>query len=226
MEKTLYQLAKGKPGKKVSKKEFVELFKDNKPGGHKFEYQTKDGYIYKADSRQEITLIKKLSSRFDYKALRGQCLSIPYKYKGKKREYYPDLVVLTKTNKIVIIEVKEVVQMVTKLNLRKYRALKNYAESRGYLYMMCDKNFVTLESLSDRGCLKVVQTSIEKALEDKKAFTYEDYLELVDGCDRKEKRRIRKSIGVYVASNLDNLKVATGDFTNCIKNLRVIERKK
>ena len=131
---SIYALASGKPGKKFTIKQFLEITKNakKKPGGSNTSKSIKlnDGYIYEADSQQEISTLKKLMSHDSFKRLRGQCISIPYRYAGKDRNYFPDFIMLTHTNKIVIMEVKEVAQMCTKQNIKKYENTKRRRKNR------------------------------------------------------------------------------------------------
>ena len=121
---SIYSLSKGKPGKKFTIKQFLELTKlaDKKPGGALTNKSITfdDEYVYYADSQQEISILKKLISHKCFKKIRGQVFKIPYKFSGKNKSYYPDFVLLTNTNKIVVMEVKEIADMGSKINLRKY----------------------------------------------------------------------------------------------------------
>lgn len=225
---SLYALASGKPGKKFSIKAFLEITKSakKKPGGANTERTIKlsDGYVYEADSQQEISTLKKLISHDVFKRLRGQCINIPYKYGGKTHNYYPDFVILTQTNKIIIMEVKEIAQMNAKQNIRKYEALKRYCEKNGYLYIMCDKSFKPYEKLSNYSTNNKTEKAIDDALEEKGYFDYSDFKELTAGKDHKKVKKIRDSIGIYVKSH-KKVKMV-GDMTFRSADFRIIKVKK
>ena len=220
---SLYSLASGKPGKKYTVKQFLELTKNGKkkPGGSNTNktIMLPDGYVYHADSQQEIAVIKKLISRDAFKRLRGQCLSIPYKYLGK-HDYYPDFVILTNTNKVVIMEVKEVAQMNSKENVKKYAALKRYCEKYGFLYLMCDKKFNVYGKFNKKYIMSSVKDAITESIKKKKCFDRKDYELLIEGKDRNEVKKIRKSIGFFVNTNKNKYK-QSGDLTHKIDKFRI-----
>ncbi len=223
---SLYALASGKPGRKFSEQEFLELtsqakFKPTRHLSERF-VRLDDGYIYHADSSEEVVVIKKLITRKAFVRLRGQAFAIPYRFAGKDHEYYPDMVLLTKTGKIVFIEVKQLAQMNSKVNLRKYAALKRFCDMNGYLYMMCDKKFNVYDRLHEEYVMPCVREAIENAITDKGYFGMRDYKMLIGGQDHRRIEKMRKSIGVYVATH-DDVKMV-GDLTYKIKDL-LIKRK-
>ena len=225
---SLYGLASGKPGKKFTIKAFLQITKNakKKPGGANTEktIKLKDGYIYEADSQQEISTLKKLISHDAFKRLRGQCINIPYRYGGKNHNYYPDFIILTQTNKIIIMEVKEIAQMSTKQNLKKYDALKRYCEKNGYLYIMCDKTFKPFEKLGKLTVSSKVETAIDNKLKEKGYFDYSDFKELTKGKDHKKVKSIRNSIGIYVKSH-KTVKMI-GDLTFKSSEFKIVKKKK
>ncbi len=225
---SLYALASGKPGKKFTIKAFLQITKNakKKPGGANTEKTIKldDGYVYEADSQQEISTLKKLISHDAFKRLRGQCINIPYRYGGKNHNYYPDFIILTQTNKIIIMEVKEIAQMSTKQNLKKYDALKRFCEKNGYLYIMCDKTFKPFEKLGKFTVGSKVETTIDNKIEEKGYFDYSDFKELTKGKDHNKIKSIRNSIGIYVKSH-KNVKMI-GDLTFKSSKFKIVKKKK
>ena len=225
---SLYAIASGKPGNKFTEKEFLKITgKVSKPGGHNTDktIEMDDGYVYHADSQQEISTIKKLVSSGNVKLLRGQCLKIKYIFEGEVHDYYPDVVVLTNTNKIVVIEIKEVVDMYVKRNERKYNALKKYCEKHGYLYLMCDKKLTSFEKLKEKYGLSIVETAIDNALKNKGYFSKKDYERLIEGADRKKIKKIRRSIGIYKAKHAKKI-MFIGDLTHNIDKFRIRRTRK
>lgn len=224
---SIYRLAKGKPGKTFSIKRFLDIYKQlpkRKLKKPKHEIQMpNDKYVYGADSQQEISVVKKLISHKCFKRLRGQCMDIEYKFNGKKHSYTPDILLLSNTNKIIVIEVKEVAEMSTKQNKAKYRALSRECLKNGYLYMMIDKNFVSYEKIQTQKGSNRVNEAIDYALDESGSFDYYDYLDLIDGKTHNEIKKIRKNIGVYVASH-KNVKML-GNLTHDIYNFRIKNKK-
>ena len=223
---SIYALAKGKPGKKFTIKEFLTITKNakKKPGGPLTDgkIMLDDGYVYEADSKQEITALKKLIYHKAFKRLRGQCIAVPYRYKRKINNYYPDFILLTQTNKIIVIEIKSVSEMNTKLNKRKYYALRKYCNEHGYLYLMCDRNFVSFETLEGRSVSIRVAQAIEKALEEKGYFDLEDYNQLFKQL-KKNKNWLQKHVGIYLAQN-SNLKMM-GDLERKSSDFKIMRKR-
>ena len=199
---SLYRLASGKPGIKVSVAQYLEIVsRDRVLKTHKVTYKLKDGYVYHGSSQEEIRVIKRLEKHDAFRKLRGQCLCIPYRFGGKNRRYYPDFVVLTKTGKVVIIEVKPIADMATKQNLKKYKALAKYCKQHGYLYLMCDKLLRPYSKVKEEKRHGKVERAIKHALEDTGRFTAQDYKTLIEGKSARDVRKIRDRIGAYVAAH-------------------------
>ena len=223
----IYNLASGKPGKKFTVKQFLEFTNNvvERPFGPNTDKKIKidDKYTYFADSKQEVQIVNKLKSTNSYKKLRGQCLSIPYKYGGKQKTYIPDLVLLTKSNKIVIIEIKELSEMSSRVNQKKYRALKNYCARYGYLYLMCDKRFNTFEKLNKSTRMPTIEEAIKKAIKKKGRFDYEDYKLLIKGKKILTVKHYRDAIGYYSSKHKAKIKMV-GNLTHDIKRFMLIKK--
>ena len=218
---SLYLLASGKPGKPITEKEFLKITEQDKPfKTSKVSYRLKDGYIYQGSSQEEIKVIKRLESKDAFVKLRGQCIAIPYRFGGKDHVYYPDFIVLTKTGKVVIIEVKQIAQMTSKQNQKKYAALGRYCKSRGYLYLMCDKKLRPYDKIKESPIKGKVEKEIDRILDEKGCFVYKDYQAMIQGKTRKEVNHIRDRIGRYVANHLGEVK-QVGDLTYDIKRFRI-----
>lgn len=222
---SIYSLAKGKPGKKYTIKQFLDIYKKSEkrePPNPKFEIPLEDGYVYKGDSNEEKTAINNLIKHDSFKRLRGQAPGIEYYYKGKYHTYFPDFFIITNSNKIIIIEIKQIAQMNSGENKAKYNALKKYCKAKKFLYVMCDKTFSSFESLKDRKGSTKVEEAIEAAIDEKGCFDYDDYLELTDELTYKKIKWMRKAIGIYVASHKNV--VMYGDLTYKIKKLKIKQK--
>ena len=114
----------------------------------KYLYESKFGRLIVCDSEHERTMIAYLEENNLVKNLAGQKLSIRY---NRSRNYYPDIVALTKDDHIAIIEVKAFNSMSNCKNITKYNALKDYCIKKGYEYMMIDpeKGFLSFEEIKN-----------------------------------------------------------------------------
>ena len=113
--------------------------------------------------------------------------------------------------------------MSTKINLKKFRALKNFCEKRGYLYAMVDKKLKSFVNLKDYHSGLKVTCAIEQALGLKGYFDYQDFNKLIEGEDRKKVRKIKEQVGLYVSHHQDTVKQING-LTYSIKNFRIIKK--
>ena len=123
------------------------------------------------------------------------------------------------------MEVKEVAQMNSKQNIRKYAALKKYCEKHGYLYIMCDKLFRPFDRLSKYAVNGKVEAAIKEALKSRGYFDSKDYKKLIEGEEYKKVKSFRKSIGVYLAQNKKKVKMV-GDLTYKMSEFRIVKIKK
>ena len=115
-------------------------------------YETQLGNVIECDSKNELILWEYLEDNDLIISGGGQQIPIEYKTRrGSEKNYYPDMVILTKHHHIAIIEVKPVNDMDYHINIAKYKALKQYCEERGYEYMMVDpeNDFISFEELLD-----------------------------------------------------------------------------
>ena len=230
MSKTvsLYALASGKPGKEFTKKEFIRKTNTGEvnpatKNGKSIPITLKDGYVYLCGSKDERTFLRKIAD--SCKCIRGQCLPISYRFESKTHKYFPDLIILTKTNKIIIIEIKQISEMVSKLNRRKYNALRAYCNRHGYLYMMCDRKFNAFDKLGKDTRMPTVEALIEESIKRKGNFNYKDYKELIKGKKKNRVNAIRDAIGTFVKVNEKRYKVI-GDLTHQITSFRIKKKRK
>lgn len=129
------------------------------------------------ESGLEKAVLCKLSKLAFVKEIKIQSLVIKYEYKNKIYNYYPDIQLLTKDNVLVIIEVKPLYNMMDKIVIAKYRALRKYSEDNGFGYLMIDNGYNTFESIDQ---VEVDQKQYEdfiNMLKDKKVINYKYYKE-------------------------------------------------
>lgn len=88
------------------------------------------------ESNDEKIFLTYLNKQDYVKSIKTQSLLIEYKVGSKTKKYYPDFVVQTIHNHIIIVEIKAINQMTYYLNVRKYETMKAYCETHGYGYAM------------------------------------------------------------------------------------------
>jgi len=196
---SIYRLLKGKStAKKFSLKKFKELYdpKKAKNISHRYYYDLtrREKFRVYCSSLEEVKLIKKMDYHKDFKLLRTQYPLIPFKKKG----YHPDIFMLTKTNRIAVIEVKPQFNMNEKTSKTQYSCLKSYCIKHGYMYLMCDRNFKDCEKIKSYYIPKIISESVTNAIKHHNSFNYGDYQLLINNVNLKRKK-VQNYIGRYVS---------------------------
>lgn len=137
---------------------------EEKPAGT---FYSKFGKKIEYDSKSELLLLQYLEDNNLVLAVGGQSLCIKYDSAYRSdRNYYPDIIALTKDFHIAIFEVKAAGAMANHTNIEKYNALSAYCKSHGYLYAMIDpaENYITYEEFRDMPvCQHLIDTFAELA---------------------------------------------------------------
>lgn len=221
--RSIYGLAEGKPGRKYTVKQFKEITKNliERKAGYNTDRTIimEDGFGLPIDSKQEGRLANRLIREFAIKRLRGQCLAVPYEFGGKQYTYIPDFVALTSTNKIVVIEVKELAQMNSRRNHKKYLALRKYCLERGYLFLMCDSRLNVYGREKKKTRMKTVERLILGEIKSKGEFNYQDYRVLIRGKKRDRVNAVRDAIGAFVSCHSRYKMI--GDLTHDIARFKI-----
>ena len=140
---------------------------------------TKKLYKLNMDAEYESLMEKKLIYRFSQfrfvKAIKTQSLEIDYNYDNKQLKYYPDFQILTCDNKLIIVEVKPTYNMMDKLVITKYNALKKYCNKNGYGYVMIDEKYNTFESLFSLNINRELENNFINFVKNKGQINYNDY---------------------------------------------------
>ena len=113
----------------------------------------REGMTLPYDSNAEKKLLQYLKNHDLVLDIGAQALCIQYDSPFvEDKDYYPDIVVLTKDNRIAVFEVKPTVAMDNHTNMEKYRALKEYCTEHGYEFMMVDpdSSYCTFEQLLNK----------------------------------------------------------------------------
>lgn len=178
LEKRIYELINFPCKTKNASNFFEKLvterhpFKVNNIGTRKL-------YKLNVKSEYESLMEKKIIYRFGQfsfvKSLKTQSLSIDYDYDNKHMKYYPDIQILTKDNKLIIIEVKPIYNMMDKHVIEKYNALKNYCHKNGYGYVMIDEKYNTIESILSLNIDKKLEENFINFVKNKGQIDYNEY---------------------------------------------------
>lgn len=91
------------------------------------------------ESGLELSLLLSLSESKYVKAYKVQSFIIKYVYGNHSSYYFPDIQILTHDNKFIIFECKPFINMVSYINMEKYKALAKYCESMGFGYIYSGK---------------------------------------------------------------------------------------
>ncbi|MET9695586.1 TnsA endonuclease N-terminal domain-containing protein [Streptomyces sp. NPDC006529] len=116
------------------------------------------------ESDTELRVIQLLSFAPQVAYYQEQPLAISYRFAGRQRTYYPDLLVATVDGRCVLIEVKPVYEMAMAVNIAKYRAVRALCRDRGWGLIATDGNR-TLSLLENRPVDPRVDSALTAALE-------------------------------------------------------------
>lgn len=111
-------------------------------------FKTKSGNEIECDSESEVKLLKYMERSGIFAGTGGQSLVIPYDSAFRYNlNYSPDIAAITNGGHIVIIEVKPLIAMSCHMNIEKYQGLREYCESKGFMYAMLDPDseYMTFE---------------------------------------------------------------------------------
>lgn len=140
---------------------------------------TRKLYKLNVKAEYESLMEKKLIYRFSQfsfvKSLKTQSLSIDYDYDNKHMKYYPDIQILTRDNKLIIVEAKPIYNMMDKHVIEKYKALKNYCQKNGYGYVMMDERYNTIESILSLNIDKNIEENFINFVKNKGQIDYNGY---------------------------------------------------
>ncbi|MFI6148479.1 TnsA endonuclease N-terminal domain-containing protein [Streptomyces sp. NPDC051109] len=116
------------------------------------------------ESDTELRVIQLLSFAPQVAYYQEQPLAISYRFAGRQRTYYPDLLMTTVDGQCILIEVKPVYEMAMAVNVAKYRAVEAFCRDRGWGLIATDGNR-TLSLLENRSVDPRVDTALTAALE-------------------------------------------------------------
>ena len=138
-------------------------------------YTFSNGDFVSCDSKYEKKLLSYLDKNKLVIRCGGQALCIKYSSSfAKEKDYYPDIVALTRKHHIAIIEIKPSIAMSNHLNMDKYKALSNYCKEHGYEYMMIDPEdgYITYDELLDMPVLPELASVFENPKPNPKGYVY------------------------------------------------------
>ncbi len=133
------------------------------------------------DSKLERRFISYISSCGFIKDIKTQCVLLEYSSeKMDHKTYYPDFVLQTQDDKIIIVEMKNVTSMSYHLNIDKYNALKKYAAENDYGYAEIGKieepypRYISFEEIKNLEQNQTLKDYINNVILLKKEFTQEE----------------------------------------------------
>ncbi len=152
----------------------VSVIKNNKTGDYVFEsIHAKVAY----ESNDERLFLEYLDENKAIKSIKTQSLCIDYELNKKPRKYYPDFVLLTNSENIIICEVKALTNMSYHMNVQKYEVLKAYCRAHGYGYgtIGFKGKFTSFEELKHRPVSVKLHRRVQSAMQKKGKFTHGQY---------------------------------------------------
>lgn len=124
------------------------------------------------ESNLEKRMLMRLQRCQFIKNIKTQSLIIKYDYNGKIYSYYPDFQILTKDNKLIVIEIKPEYNMMDKYVMIKYNALKKYCIKNGFGYLMIDDRYNTYEKIKESPIDKNIEAQFLEMVKSKKKLSY------------------------------------------------------
>lgn len=107
----------------------------------------KCGTMVKYESLLERDYIHLLEFDYHVDYYESQPLIIPYMYKGVKHTYYPDFKVITRDNKVIIVEVKPEKFLKKEENLVKFQVGEKFCEKNNWDYLVVSEPQIRRGSL-------------------------------------------------------------------------------
>ncbi len=126
---------------------------------------------------------RKILSMFDncnfVKEIKTQSVVIPFSSRGVICKYYPDIQILTNDNRIIIVEVKPLLHMMSKDSIFKYNLLKEYAFMYGFGYIFMDDRYHTFDKMLKRDVSNDIRDNFILYLREKRYLDYKGYREYI-----------------------------------------------
>lgn len=101
----------------------------------------KTNRLVEYESELEHDFFQRLEQVDEVLYYQEQPLEIPYTYEGKNYLYFPDVLVILKDRKVVVVEIKPIFGMALHINLVKWTALKKYCNSNGFGFLVTDGKY-------------------------------------------------------------------------------------
>lgn len=155
---------------------------DNLPGYGSFFSKKMNKYIF-FESGEEYSFYQLLEESDDVLFYYEQAVEIPYYLRGKsvKKFYYPDVIILTKSGKCFVVEVKGTFDLILARTLFKANHAVSYLLKKGIGFTITDSRIQTLKSLAFRkDKISSIENSILKAIDQAGQLYYWEYKNLVN----------------------------------------------
>jgi hypothetical protein len=159
---------------KFNKQKEVNQIKDNLIGTVYLDSIKKE---VEYESKPEKLFLEYLNQNKAVKNIKTQSLVIHYGTEKRPRKYYPDFILQTHENKIIILEIKAITEMSHHTNMKKYMVLKKYCEEHGYGYGMIgyEGKFFSYESIEKRPLSQKFINHMNYILKNQYIYTDENY---------------------------------------------------
>lgn len=156
---------------KVFKKLKKERETDDKNNNGIQELKNFDTEVEYESGLEKLILLRLNNCKF-IKNIKAQSLLIKYDYNDKTYSYYPDFQILTKDNKLIVMEIKPSYNMMDKRVMIKYKALEKYCINNGFGYLMIDERYNTYEKLKNLDVDKNIEAQFINMMQIKKEINY------------------------------------------------------
>jgi hypothetical protein len=125
-----------------SRKRSVSLNGQGKAGEF---YSNKMSRLVEYESELEQDFFQWLEQLDEVEFYQEQPFEIPYDYEGKQYVYYPDVLIMLKNGKALVVEIKPVFGMALNINLVKWGTLKKFCTDKGFGLLVTDGRYAIQE---------------------------------------------------------------------------------
>lgn len=101
------------------------------------------------ESELEFDFFQRLEQLDEVVVYQEQPFIIPYEYEGKNCFYYPDVLLVFKDNKGVVVEIKPLFKMALHININKWTGMKRFCADKGLGILITDGRY-TIQQLQLR----------------------------------------------------------------------------
>ncbi len=122
----------------LERKRNVSLSGEGNAGGF---HSSKMNRAIEYESELEFDFFQWLEQLDEVVFYQEQPFKIPYEYEGKRHVYYPDVLLVFKNSKGVVVEIKPIFKMALHINLNKWTSLKKFCADKGLGLLVTDGRY-------------------------------------------------------------------------------------